>query len=97
MSAYTIVNILDMIDAVGEDNVKLILSDFSCSKNVEIEDFVKKNAIDFAKRKMSVTNLVLDNTGYLAAIFTLTHKALEIQNISLSGSTRKKNSALCSA
>lgn len=60
MSAYTTVNILDMIKVIGEDNVNQLLSDFSCPKNDEIENFIKKNAIDFAKRKMSVTHLVMD-------------------------------------
>ena len=30
MNAYTTVNILDMINVIGEDSVDLILSDFSC-------------------------------------------------------------------
>lgn len=44
MSQYNAVNILDMVDAIGEDAVKNILSDFSCHKNFEIENYVKKNA-----------------------------------------------------
>ena len=32
MSSYQTINIFDMIDAIGEDNVKEILSDFSCPK-----------------------------------------------------------------
>ena len=55
MSSFNTVNILDLLDLVGEDEVEKILSDFSCSKNMEIELFVKKNAIDFSKKKMSVT------------------------------------------
>ncbi|MCD8015708.1 MAG: GNAT family acetyltransferase [Lachnospiraceae bacterium] len=90
MNAYTTVNILDMIKGIGEDGVKLVLSDFSCPKNAEIENFVKKNAIEFAKKKMSVTHLVMDDQGDLAAIFTLAHKALEIGNIGISESTKKK-------
>lgn len=90
MNAYTIVNILDMMEGIGEDGVKLILSDFSCPKNAEIENFVKKNAIEFAKKKMSVTHLIMDGQGSLVAIFTLTHKALEIGNVGISESTKKK-------
>ncbi len=90
MNGYTIINILDMIDAVGEDEVNQILSDFSCPKNDEIENFVKKNAVDFAKRKMSVTHLVLNDDSELMAIFTLTHKALELGDENLSVATRKK-------
>lgn len=90
MNAYTTVNILDMIKGIGEDGVNLILSDFSCPKNAEIENFVKKNAIDFAKKKMSITHLVMDDQGDVIAIFTLTHKALEIGNTGISESTKKK-------
>lgn len=38
----TAVNILDLIDMVGEDEVNRILSDFSCDKNAEIETFVNR-------------------------------------------------------
>ena len=47
-----VVNILDMMELIGEDGVKQILSDFSCPLNVEIENFVHNNAIEFAKRKI---------------------------------------------
>ena len=59
--------------------MNLILSDFSCPQNGEIENFVRKSAVDFAKRKISVTHLVMDVQGRLVAIFSLTHKAVKIQ------------------
>lgn len=90
MNKYTITNILDAIKIVGEDEVINVLSDFSCPLNSEIENFVKKNAIDFANKKMSVTYLVTDDRGDLAAIFALTHKTIEISNEGLSMSSRKK-------
>ncbi|MCD8016023.1 MAG: GNAT family acetyltransferase [Lachnospiraceae bacterium] len=90
MSAYETINILDMIEIVGEDGTRSILSDFSCPKNSEIENFIKKNAIEFAKRKMSITHLVMDEKGQLAAIFTLTHKAVKIRDDVLSSSQRRK-------
>lgn len=86
MNHYEAVNILDMLNAIGEDAVKNILSDFSCPKNFEIESFVKQNALEFAKRKMSITYLVIDEEGQLAAIFALTHKAVQLTNEGLSGS-----------
>ena len=90
MSNYQVINILDMIESVGEDEVKSILSDFSCKRNPEIENFVRKNAVDFAKKKMSVTYLVVDDTESISAIFTLTHKAIEITNKNLSNTMRKR-------
>ena len=90
MMNYKVVNILDMIATVGEDAVSTALSKFSCSRNMEIENFVRKNAIDFAKQKMSITYLVYGENGKIAAIFTLTHKALELSNENLSNTMRKK-------
>lgn len=87
---FSIINILDMLDTIGEDTLKEILSNFSCPKNKEIEYFVRNTALGFAKSKISVTHLVMDENGELAAIFTITHKPVEIVNNGLSGEMRKK-------
>ncbi len=90
MRQFDTVNVLDMIGAIGETKLKQRLSDFSCPINPEIEQFVINNAIDFAKRKLSVTYFVVNEFGKIAAVFTLAHKAVEIENASLSNSKRKK-------
>lgn len=90
MSNFETVNILDMIEAIGEEELQLILSDFSCTKNLEIEHFVRKNAIEFAKRKMSITYLVIDEESRIVGIFTLTHKAVQLLDAGLTGTVRKK-------
>lgn len=91
MSEYSTVNILDMINAIGEDALTSILSDFSCPKNQEIETFVRDKAIDFAKRKISITYFVVDNSnGEIISIFALTHKALDINSNFLSETSKKK-------
>ena len=79
-----------MADIIGEEEVQSILSDFSCEKNMEIEVFVRKNALDFSKKKMSVTYLVFNEDTELAAIFALTHKAVQIGNDGLSKTAKKK-------
>ena len=53
-------NILDVIESNGEDETLSDLSSFSCPMNLEIEDFLRCKAIDFAKRKLSVTYIVTD-------------------------------------
>jgi len=90
LNTFRTINILDIIDAIGEESVNLILSDFSCPKNGEIENFVRKSAVGFAKRKISVTHLVMDVQGRLVAIFSLTHKAVKIQEEVLSSALKKK-------
>ena len=58
---FSIINILDLIDNVGENEVVESISCFNCDKNNEIEEFLHQDAIDFAKRKISVTHLIFDN------------------------------------
>lgn len=94
MSQYTVMNILDMIDSIGESEVRKGLSDFLCPRNVEIGNFIRNNAIDFSKRKLSITYLLLDNAdGAITGYFTLTHKAIEIKNDNISNTTRWKLSS----
>lgn len=90
MRQFDTVNILDMIGAIGETKLKQCLSDFSCPINPEIEQFVINNAIEFAKKKLSITYFVVNELGKIVAIFTLAHKAIEIGNVNLSNSKRKK-------
>lgn len=90
MKEYTVINILDMLEAIGEEDLNVILSDFSCPINKEIEKFVRHNAVEFAKKKMSITYFLINSDGEIAAIFTLTHKAVEIGNAEISSTMRKK-------
>ena len=45
MKEYRVVNIWDMLEAIGEENLSAILSDFSCPINKEIENFVCTMAV----------------------------------------------------
>lgn len=85
-----VVNILDYIELIGEESVSDSLSDFSCPKNKEIEYFVRNNAIDFAKRKTSITYLLLDEYSRVLAIFAITHKAIQIHGEKMSSTLQKK-------
>ncbi len=90
MKTYKIANILNLIDTIGEEKLRNILSEFSCPKNLEIENFVRNNAIDFAKKKMSITHFLVDEKSKPVAFFTLTHKAVKIQDEVLSSTQRRK-------
>lgn len=61
VSKFNIINIFDLVDSVGETEVIDSISKFKCNKNSEIEEFIYKDAIDFARRKISVTHLIYDN------------------------------------
>lgn len=89
--SYSVVNILDIIDNGGEDYIKEALSAFSCALNYEIESFARNKAIDFAKRKLSISYIVFDDSdSQILGFFTLTHKAIDIKGSYLSNTSRKK-------
>ena len=90
-SRFVISNILDEIENGDASSLEYDLSAFSCPANAEIETFLKNNAIEFAKRKLSITYLVTDiESGDLVAYFTLTHKAIDVADAGLSNTARKK-------
>ena len=89
--SYTVINILDIIEDSGEDNIKEALSAFSCPLNTEIETFARSKAIDFAKKKLSISYIVFDNLdSQIVGYFTLTHKAIDIKGENLSNTSRRK-------
>lgn len=84
-------NILDIIENDGEIALQEDLSAFSSPVNSEIEDFIHSKAIDFAKRKLSITYLLTDvDDGQLLGYFTLAHKAIDIEESCLSNTVKKK-------
>lgn len=88
---FNVENILDMIESYGEDDLQSDLAYFYCPKNKEIESFIREKAIDFAKRKLSITYIVSDTSdGEIVGYFTLTHKAIDIRGTDLSNTSRKK-------
>lgn len=79
MTGYGLVNLKEMIEEVGEDRVKEILSAFSCPLNKDVEFFLHNKAIEFAKQGIAQTQLVF--TSYkgepvLVGYFTLSNKVL---------------------
>lgn len=91
--SYAIENILSIMDRDGEDELMFNLSSFSCSANNEIQAFLYENAIEFARKKISITYLVTDTEeGELLGYFTLTHKVLEVSATGLSNSVKKRMS-----
>ena len=85
------VNILDEIKNKGEEKVRMYISSFSTPVSPKIENFLKNRAIDFSRRKVSITYLVSDlEDGSLLGFFAITHKAVLIPSAILSNTMRKK-------
>lgn len=84
-------NILEMLNKAGEERLQPFLETFSSPMNPAIENFIRNRAIDFARRKLSITYLVNDlEDGQILGYFALTHKAVLISNSRLSNTSRKK-------
>ena len=80
---YVQINLNDMLEALGEDEVKSILSSFVCPLNKDVENFLKYKAIEFSKRCFSKTHLVFwvtdDGTEKeLVGYFTIASKFIGI-------------------
>ena len=89
--SVSVTNILDELEFVGEAALNDDLSSFSCDINKEIEEFIKDKAIDFAKRKLSITYIVSDtDDGAVLGYFTLTHKSILLNNKGLSNTVQRK-------
>ncbi len=81
MTGYKVVNLAALIEEVGEDVAKHILSTFSCPLNPDVEFFLEKKAITFAKQGWAQTHLVFasyKNEWVLVGYFALSNKNIRI-------------------
>ena len=77
-------NLSDLIEILGENETKSILSNFLCPLNKDVENFLKNKAIEFSKRNFSKTYLVFWETDdktekELVGYYTLASKAIKIK------------------
>ena len=89
------INLSDMIDQLGENATKTILSSFSCPLNKDIENFIKDKAIEFSKRTTAKTHLVFwqtDDKKYreFVGYYTITSKVITVDRNILSSTEAKK-------
>lgn len=81
MTGYKIVNLRVMLEELGEDSVREILSSFSCPLNKDVEQFMRSKAIDFAAQGWAQTHLVMASykqSPVLVGYFTLANKYISI-------------------
>lgn len=77
MDGYVLISLNDLYQQCGEDGTKAILSDFSCPLNLDVEQFLHKSALEFAKQSIAKTHLVFaqyQNVPVLIGYFTLALK-----------------------
>ena len=96
LNEVTVLNIREYLAATengkfGEEELKELLSEFSCSKNSDVERFLKKQAIEFTKKNQSVTYLVFHSQdASLVGYFTLAIKPICVSAEKFSNTTKRK-------
>lgn len=93
MTGYRVVNLSALIEELGEDAAKRILSNFSCPKNPDVEYFLAAKAIEFAKQGWAQTHLVFASYKkeiVLVGYFALANKTICVPGKNLSNSLKKR-------
>ncbi len=92
---YIVLNIREYLGnedkRLGEDKLMQLLSEFSCPLNMDVERFLKEQAIEFAKKHQAVTYLVLSQEdAELLGYFSITIKPLVVKAEPFSNTARRK-------
>lgn len=95
MTEFIQIRLDDMIEQVGEDRARDILSSFVCYKNKDVENFLREKAIVFSQRKFAKTYLVYwlsddKKEKELVGYYTVAQKVVRIAKESLSKTRAKK-------
>lgn len=93
MTGYTVVNLKLLIEEKGEEFAKEFLSRFSCPLNQDVEDFLRRKAVDFSKQGFSQTHLVMapyKEKAVLVGYFTLANKYITVSAKKLSSTLKKR-------
>lgn len=83
MTGYRIASLAVMVEEIGEIEVANLLSGFSCPLNPDVENFLRHDAVVFAKQGIAATHLVF--TSYkdqvvLIGYFTLASKTIAVKS-----------------
>lgn len=93
MDGYIQVSLKDLLEQVGENRVKSILSTFSCPQNHDVEHYLKFTSIEFARQQIAPTHLIFTsykNNLILIAYYTISSKVLSINKMALSKSMKRR-------
>lgn len=86
-------NLNEMLDEIGEDAVKRVLSGFLCPRNIDVEQFLREKAVLFAKHGYATTYLVFMSyrgQAILVGYYALANKAVTIKGSNLNANWKRR-------
>ncbi len=96
MLGYTKINLRDMSEKMDPEQIKAILSDFSCPYNKDVDEFLQLKAMEFSKQQLASVYLVFASymkKPVLVGYFALAQKYFHIdigKNRSISTNLKKR-------
>ena len=75
---------------VNENDVRRLIESFRCPVNQDVEKFLQHNAMDFTRKKQSITHLICNDKAELLGYFTIALKPLTIQACKFSNTAKKR-------
>lgn len=93
MDGYSIISLKDMTEQLGEDSTRSVLSSFLCPLNKDVEYFLHKRAIEFAKQSIASTHIVMASYRSkleIAGYFTLTIKSMAVYKDHINATLARK-------
>lgn len=93
MKGFREANLKQLICEVGEDRVKEILSDFSCPKNLDVEDFLRNKATIFVAQGIASVFLVFASFKgevVLVGYYALANKSFAFRLADLNSKWRRR-------
>ncbi len=97
------INLKDLIEQLGEDKTKDILSSFECPMNMDVQNFLRYKAIPFSKQGISATHLIYCYSNSekwgtykeLVGYYTITTKNLVLHKKAVTNTIWKKALKFC--
>lgn len=93
LTGFNLVNLENMVDTIGEDEVKSVLSEFSCPKNPEVEGYLRHKAIEFSRQGLASTHLVVTSfksDPVIVGYFALAQKSIEISGTRVGSNLKRR-------
>jgi hypothetical protein len=90
---FKIINIIDLYEELGEDQVTQFLSSFYCPYNTDIEEFLKFKAIGFSRQGIAATYIVIVRDGgsnVIVGYFSLANKVILVDPVTAKNSNWRR-------